>query len=86
MSEHLQCPAGSNRKLIQMYPVHVISEDQLEHEDMFFLTNFSALNATVSHIRTNINVLFSVSFLSESAFVVSNIPKMYLRGDHADSR
>lgn len=84
MSPDLQCPVGSNKKLIQLYPVPLISEDQLEREEIkifiYFLPNFSALNATVRHIRNHINVLFTVSFPSESAIMVSRTPKMYLRG------
>lgn len=64
MSADSQYPLGSNKKLIQLYPVCLISEDQLEHEEVYFLPNFSALDATVSHIRNHINVLFTVSFLT----------------------
>lgn len=80
MSADLQCPVSSNKNLIQLYPMCLISEDQLEHKEVYFLPNFSVLDATVSHIRNHIHVLFTVSFLSESALMVSSIPKIYLRG------
>lgn len=35
-----ECLVGSSKKLIQLYPVHLISEDQLEHVDMFFSDKF----------------------------------------------
>lgn len=80
VSADLQCPVGSNKKLIQLYPVRLISEDQLEHDEVYFLPNFSALIARVSHIRNHINVLFTALFLSKSAFMVSNIPKNISQG------